>query len=507
MGETTTFRIREIRKSFGPVRVLDGVDLSLSAGKVTVLMGANGAGKSTLVRIISGVYFADGGDIELEGERFEPQTPAEALRAGVVTVHQNINDGVVGDLDVATNLTLDRLNGRGARWFFNPARVRREARVAAARMGLDLDMRAKVGNLSLADRQMVAIARAMMHEPKLMILDEPTSSLSSAEADRLFGFIDGLRAKGVAILYISHRMSDIRRLADRIVALRDGRIAGVFDGPSLDYEGAVDAMLGRSSSQNRVEVKPASRPIFEAEGLRLTAQSQPFSLKLGAGEVVAVTGLVGVGKSVLGEVLFGLSTPVAGTMYLDGRPYRPSTPGAAIESGVYMVAKDRGVNGIVPGFPIFENMSLPFLKQFSRLTVLSRSRETANAKRQIGELGIVCRTERDDLSTLSGGNQQKVMVGRWLAMPSRLLILDEPFQGVDIAARRDIGNKLRQSAADRATLVFLTELDEAFEIADRILVMSEHTIVGEHINQNPDLERLLAEIAGKQPEHAFTEPA
>ena len=507
MGETTTFRIQGIRKSFGSVRVLDGVDLSIPSGKVTVLMGANGAGKSTLVRIISGVYFADDGDIELEGARFEPQTPAEALRAGVVTVHQNINDGVVADLDVATNLTLDRLNGRGAPWFFNPARIRREASVAAARMGLSLDMGAKVGNLSLADRQMVAIARAMMHEPRLMILDEPTSSLSSAEADRLFSFIDGLRAKGVAVLYISHRLSDIRRLAARLVPLREGRIAGTLVGPALDYEGAVDAMLGRSSSQSRVDLKPAGRPVFEADGLQLTAQSKPFSLRLSAGEVVAVTGLVGVGKSVLGEVLFGLADPVAGSMRLDGRAYRAATPGAAIDSGVHMVAKDRGVNGIVPGFPIFENMSLPFLRQFSRLTVLSRSRETANAKRQIEELGIVCRSERDDLSTLSGGNQQKVMVGRWLAMPSRLLILDEPFQGVDIAARRDIGTKLRQSAGDRATLVFLTELDEAFEIADRILVMSEHTIVGEHINQNPDLERLLAEIAGKQPEHASTEPA
>lgn len=505
MGETTAFRIHGMRKSFGPVRVLDGVDMSIPAGKVTVLMGANGAGKSTLVRIISGVYSADGGHIELMGERFEPQSPAEALRAGVVTVHQNINDGVIADLDVATNLTLDRLNGAGARWFFNPGRVRREARMAAARMGLDLDMRAKVGDLSLADRQMVAIARAMMHEPRLLILDEPTSSLSSAEADRLFSFIDSLRERGVAILYISHRMSDIRRLADTIVALRDGRIAGVFDGPELDYEGAVDAMLGRSSSQSRVDVAHSRRTVLEADGLQLAPHSRPFSLRLGAGEVVAVTGLVGVGKSVLAEVLFGLSKPAAGAMRLEGKPYRPTTPGEAIARGVFMVAKDRGVNGIVPGFPIFENMSLPFLRHFSSLSVLSRSRERASAKRQIGELGIVCRSERDDLATLSGGNQQKVMVGRWLAMPSRLLILDEPFQGVDIAARRDIGNKLRQSAADRATLVFLTELDEAFEIADRILVMSEHTIVGEHVNENPDLDRLLADIAGKHhTDHEFS---
>jgi simple sugar transport system ATP-binding protein len=497
MGEAAAFRIDGIRKSFGSVRVLDGVDLSIAAGKVTVLMGANGAGKSTLVRIISGVYSADGGHIELMGERFEPQSPAEALRAGVVTVHQNINDGVVADLDVATNLTLDRLNGPGAPWFFNPGRVRREARMAADRMGLDLDMSAKVGDLSLADRQMVAIARAMMHEPKLMILDEPTSSLSSAEADRLFEFIDGLRERGVAVLYISHRMSDIRRLADTIVALRDGKIAGVFEGPELDYEGAVNAMLGRSTSQSRFEVTPAGRPVLEATDLRLLPQSRPFTLRLGAGEIVAVTGLVGVGKSQLAEALFGLADAASGTMKLDGEDYRPTTPADAIARGVFMVAKDRGVNGIVPGFEIFENMSLPFLRHFSMLSVVSRGREMVNARRQIDDLGIVCRSERDELATLSGGNQQKVMVGRWLAMPSRLLILDEPFQGVDIAARRDIGSKLRQSAGDRATLVFLTELDEAFEIADRILVMSEHTIVGEHVNDNPDIDTLLAEIAGQ----------
>lgn len=496
MADKTVFEIRGLRKSFGTVRVLDGVDLAIEAGKVTVLMGANGAGKSTLVRIISGVYDSDSGDIMLEGAAFKPASPAEALRAGVVTVHQNINDGVVADLDVATNLILDRLNGPGARLFFNHGRVRREAKVAAERMGLDLDLRANVGDLSLADRQMVAIARAMMHEPKLLILDEPTSSLSSAEADRLFAFIDSLRARGVAVLYISHRMSDIRRLADTIVALRDGRIAGTFAGPDLDYEGAVNAMLGRSSSQNRVDVQTSARPVFEARDIRLAPQSKPFSLTLGAGEVVAITGLVGVGKSVLAEALFGLKPPLEGTMNLDGKDYRPATPGAAIAAGVFMVAKDRGVNGIVPGFQIFENMSLPFLKHFSNLSILSRSRETANARRQIGELGVVCRSERDELATLSGGNQQKVMVGRWLAMPSRLLILDEPFQGVDIAARRDIGQKLRQSATDRATLVFLTELDEAFEVADRILVMSEHTIVGEHVNDNPDIDQLLAEIAG-----------
>ncbi|MDM9624055.1 sugar ABC transporter ATP-binding protein [Rhizobium sp. S96] len=498
MNEEPVFRVEGLRKSFGRIQVLGGVDLSLRAGSVTALMGANGAGKSTLVRIVSGVYARDAGHISLAGRDFFPTSPAEAIRAGVVTVHQNINDGVVADLDVATNLTLDRLNGRSARWFFNPRRVRREAKAVADRMGLSINLDASIADLSLADRQMVAIARAMAHEPKVLILDEPTSSLSSAEAERLFQLVDRLRAHGVAILYISHRMSDIRRLADSIVSLRDGRITGSFAGPELDYEGAVNAMLGKTISHGGITVQTGGAPVLSAESLQLASGARPFSFALREGEVVAVTGLVGVGKTALAETLFGARQPAAGQMSLDGKPYKPRTPQQAINEGVFLVAKDRTDSGIIPDFNIYENMSLPFLRRLAHLGgVSSRGSERGEAKRQIAALGIVCRSERDEMHTLSGGNQQKVMVARWLSQPCRLLVLDEPFQGVDIAARRDIAGKLRTSAKGRATVVFLTELDEAFEIADRILVMSEQTLVGEHRNANIDVNKLLAEIAGQ----------
>ncbi|MET3926772.1 sugar ABC transporter ATP-binding protein [Devosia sp. 2618] len=497
MVEEPVFRVDGLRKSFGPIQVLGGVDLALRAGTVTVLMGANGAGKSTLVKIVSGVYRLDAGTITLAGEAFAPATPADAIRAGVVTVHQNINDGVVADLDVATNLTLDRLSGAGARLLFNPRRVRHEAKAVADRMGLMVDLKANVSDLALADRQMVAIARAMAHEPRVLILDEPTSSLSSAEADRLFDLVDRLRERGVAILYISHRMSDIRRLADTIVSLRDGRIAGVFEGPTLDYEGAVNAMLGQKISLTNVVVREASAPVFQVENLRIAAGTKPFSLALGDGEIVAVTGLVGVGKTAFAETLFGARAPLGGSMTLMGKAYAPRSTAQAIDHGVFLIAKDRGDSGIVPDFNIYENISLPFLKRLSDFGVSKRRVERSRAREQIAALDIVCRTERDDMSTLSGGNQQKVMVARWLSQPAKVLVLDEPFQGVDIAARRDIAGKLRASAAGRATIVFLTELDEAFEIADRIVVMSEHTLVGEHRNAEIDMDRLLAEIAGQ----------
>lgn len=498
MAADAVFRIAGLKKSFGPNQVLGGVDLELRAGEVTVLMGANGAGKSTLVKVVSGVHAPDGGTMTLGGQAFAPRSPAEAIRAGVVTVHQNINDGVVAALDVATNLTLDRLSGRGAALLFSPRRVQREARAVAERMGLDVDLKASVTDLSLADRQMVAIARAMAHEPKVLILDEPTSSLSSAEANRLFALIDRLREHGVAILYISHRMSDIRRLADRIVSLRDGAIAGMFESRPLDYEGAVNAMLGRAIGRGAVEARAVDGTVFAIEGLVIAEGAQPVSLALGAGELVAVTGLVGVGKSALAETLFGLRPPLAGTMALDGRPYRPQSPRDAIEAGVFLVAKDRAENGIVGGFNVYENMSLPFLRRISAFGISRRRAERVLARSQIRDLGIVCRSEKDELQTLSGGNQQKVMVARWRTQPSRLMMLDEPFQGVDIAARRDIATKLRAEASGRATLIFVTELDEALETADRILVMSEHTIVGEHRNGAIDMDRLLAEVAGQK---------
>lgn len=497
MVQDAVFRVADLNKSFGAIQVLGGVSLELHAGEVTVLMGANGAGKSTLVKIISGVYSLDAGTIMLDGSAFRPASPAEAIRAGVVTVHQNIADGVVAALDVATNLTLDRLNGSGAPIFFNPRRVRREARKVADAMGLAINLDAQIADLSLADRQMVAIARAMAHQPKVLILDEPTSSLSSPEANRLFRLIDHLRTRGVAILYISHRMSDIRRLADRIVSLRDGVITGQFQNKPLDYEAAVNAMLGQKIGSSHFSARAADGAIFSAEAIRIAEGAQPFSLKLGDGEIVAITGLVGVGKTALAETLFGVRAPLAGAMNLNGRAYAPRSAAEAIDAGVFLVAKDRSDNGIVHDFNIYENVSLPFLGRISRFGVSRRGAERAIARRQIKDLGIVCRSERDDLSTLSGGNQQKVMVARWMTQQSRLFILDEPFQGVDIAARRDIAAKLRASAKGRATVVFVTELDEALETADRILVMSEHTIVGEHRNAEVDMDRLLAEIAGQ----------
>jgi simple sugar transport system ATP-binding protein len=256
-------------------------------------------------------------------------------------------------------------------------------------------------------------------------------------------------------------------------------------------------MLGHNSHLTNIAARDGNGAVFVAENLQIAYQARPFSLKLGDGEVVAITGLVGAGKTELAETLFGVRRPFGGAMTLRGKAYLPRSTADAIAAGVFLVAKDRAESGIVKDFNLYENMSLPFLDRISSFGISRRRAERAIAREAIADLGIVCRSERDEMSTLSGGNQQKTMVARWMSQPASLFILDEPFQGVDIAARRDIANKLRASAEGRATLLFVTELDEALETADRILVMSENTIVGEHRNTDIDIDRLLHQIAGQ----------
>lgn len=500
----SAIRLFGLRKAFGRNQVLRGIDIEIPAGRVTVLMGANGAGKSTLVKVLCGVHAADDGLVTLAGKPFAPRSPSQALRAGVVTVHQNINDGVVPDLDVASNLVLDSL-ASGTGMFLNRRKMRDEARAIAAAVGLEIDVNREVAGLALADRQLVAIARAMAHDPKLLILDEPTSSLSALEAERLFHLIERLRDRGVAILYISHRMSDIRRLADRIVSMRDGQIAGTFETAPLDYSGAVRAMLGQDMTDANIAIPPPGPAVLTLQDLVLRPGARPFSMQAHQNEVIAITGLVGAGKSALAGVLFGLGAPVSGQVMLDGAPHLPRSSGEAIAAGVFMCPKDRLLTAVVSSFDLTRNITLPFLPRHSRAAFLRRRSERATAERMIGEMGVVCQGAGDGILTLSGGNQQKVMVARWMAEASRLLLLDEPFQGVDIKARRDIGHKIRQTAESRATIVFVSELDEALEIADRILVMSEHSIVGEHRNENIDVSAIMAEVVEAVPAKAMGE--
>ncbi|WED28840.1 sugar ABC transporter ATP-binding protein [Vibrio sp. DW001] len=486
--------IRAIKKKFGSNTVLHDVSFNIDGGKILALLGANGAGKSTLVKILSGVYHADEGTVIINGETVDISNPQSARDAGIITVHQIINDGVVQDLSIAENLLLDKLCDGRFSTFISKKELHKQAKPLAEKIGLDVALDTQVSELSQADRQLVAIARAISDKPKLLILDEPTSSLSETEAVKLFEAVKTMREQGVAIVYISHRMSDIRLLADQIAALREGKIVGWFE-PPLDYDGAVDSMLGHAVGEVRHSYVAGDKAMLDLEGVQLDAKSLPFNLHFKTGEIVVLTGLLSSGCASVVEGVFGMNSFVSGQLKLEKKPWLPIGPHHAIDSGVYMVQEDRGNNALVPDFSIEQNVSLPFLKSFSRFGFISRKAEKQQVSKAIETTKVKYTDQEELILTLSGGNQQKAMVARWMLNDCKVLLLNEPFQGVDISSRRQIGQLLRSTAKDRTTIAVCTDVEEALEIADRIIVFNHNNMVGEHLIHEIHMPSLINQIA------------
>lgn len=480
--EHPALSLRGLRKRFGATEVLKGVDLDLHAGRVTALLGANGAGKSTLIKVLAGVHDPSGGDVLHDGAPVSLGTPSAASRIGIRTVHQRVDDAIVPGLSVAENLLFERIAlGETARVGSLRSLLPRAREIAAT---LDLDWSDRfllqdVYELGIADCQLLLLARALATTPSVLILDEPTSTLSAAEADRLFGIVRSLRDRGVAILYVSHRMGEIAALADDVAVLRDGRIVDRQHRP-FDLDVAVGAMLGDGVVHEASELEPlhGTGTVLEIRDLPVLPGTTGIDLDLSRGEVTGIIGLIGAGKTELAEHLFGARRAKRGTLTLDGAPYRPRTPKAAIAHGVHLVPEDRAAQSMLPGWSLARTFTLPFIRRFERALVVGRGRERAHATQAIADFGIVAAGTEQPVDALSGGNQQKVIVARWMQRQPTLLVLDEPFRGVDIGARREIAARARAQAADGACVVMLcSDVDEVREIADRIVVMVEGRIV------------------------------
>lgn len=498
--EATTVSVRGVGKSFGPNVVLRGVDLEITGGEVVALLGANGAGKSTLIKILAGAHPDHTGEILVDAEPVRLASPTEARARGIATVHQRVREGIVPGLSVAENLAFDELAAGGSHWIVRRRQVRAVARRAVEVLDLgwsDAVLRRDVASLGISDAQLLVVARTLLQRPKLLILDEPTSALSSAEADRLFGVVRQLRADGLAVLLVSHRLGEVDAIADRAVVLRDGRVTADVVKP-LSWSVILPAMLGASAEGLRATVldedhpatdtgpaadtetatdtgSAATTPVVRLSGVRLFAESPELGLELRAGEVTGIVGLIGAGKSELAHGLFGSARWPAGTAEFTDLARAPRSPGEAIRAGVYLVPEDRADQALLPGWSIQRTLSLPFVtKVSSRLGTLDTGAERDRATTVIEKLGIVARGPKTELDELSGGNQQKVVVGRWLVESARLLLLDEPFRGVDLGARRDIGAQVRTVAdAGGAVVVLSADVDEVLEIADRVLVLVE----------------------------------
>jgi simple sugar transport system ATP-binding protein len=489
-----------VSKQFGATQALENVDLSVGRGEVVALMGANGAGKSTLAKIAAGVTRPDTGSILVSGSELRFGSPRSARTAGIVIVHQSTDQLGVPGLSVAENLVLDTLCGGGAGALVSRRRMARQATQIAASIGFDAPLEQDFGALGPAHRQLVAIARAVAAEAPVLILDEPTASLSAPEADRLFAVLDRLRGRGVGVLYISHRLGDIRRIADRIVVLRNGRLVAGQEKP-FDFAAAVRAMIGRNldDAARSVYSGRASEIVLSISGVRLIPGAASFDLNVRAGEVVAVTGALGAGKSRLLRAVYGIEPLAGGSIELDGASWRPTSPAQSIAHGVFMAAEDRWrssfLPAVTPGGDIAGTIALPHRRSWFPRGLIREKRERNAADTVIRRLDVRCRSSEDTLDLLSGGNQQKVVIGRWQSAPCRLLLLDEPFRGVDVGARRDIVDAIRADRGDGATLIATSDVEEAIEAADVVAVMRGHSIVGLHDLRTSSGESLISAIA------------
>jgi ribose transport system ATP-binding protein len=475
--------VRDVSKHFPGVQALDRVSLDVRAGEVLAVVGENGAGKSTLMKILAGVETADAGTILLRGEPLRIRGVAEALRLGISLIHQELN--LAENLSVAANLFLGReqLIGGPLR-FLAQRRMDREAREQLARLGLLCRPDTLVSALAVGQRQLVEIARALAMHARILIMDEPTSSLTQSETDRLFEVVDRLRREDVAIVYISHRLAEVQRLADRVAVLRDGRNAGHLNRDEISHATLVRLMVGRELSQffqKQPHTPGPGTPRLEVREVRFAGgPASPISFQLHAGEIVGMAGLVGAGRTELAEALFGIRPILDGSVLLDGRPVQLRSPRRAIARGLLLAPEDRRAHGLVLESSVQHNIGLPNLDRVNRLGLVLQGREASLARQMCQRLQIRTPSLRQLVGLLSGGNQQKVVLAKWLARRPRLLILDEPTRGIDVGAKSEIYSLMDQLAREGvAILMISSDLEEVLGMSDRVLVLHQGRLAGQ----------------------------
>jgi ribose transport system ATP-binding protein len=473
--------VRNIRKQFSGVLALDNVSATLQRGEVLAVVGENGAGKSTLMKTMAGVYSLDEGAMFLEGRSVRFRSVAEGLKAGVSLIHQELN--LAENLGVAANIFLGR-ERLGLFGWLRRGEMSKAALVLMQRVGLAADLvDVPVRALAPGQKQLVEIARALSLDAKVIIMDEPTSSLTQGETDRLYEVIDDLRQAGVGVVYISHRLAEVKRVADRVTVLRDGRNAGEIGKDAVSHDNLVKLMVGRDLKQlyPRGARPVAPKPKLEIRGLRYQGgPEQAVSFTIGTGEIVGMSGLVGAGRTELAEAVFGIRPILAGEVVLDGKPIAIRNPRKAITAGVLLVPEDRRLHGLILEASVGFNLSLPNLDLLSLLRLVRRSKEQALGRETVERLHVKTHGLGQVVGLLSGGNQQKVVLGKWLAHRPSILILDEPTRGVDVGARGEIYAIVDQLAASGVGVWMISsDMEEVLGMSDRVIVLHEGRVAGQ----------------------------
>ncbi len=493
-------QLEGISKSFPGVKALEDVHFDLRPGEVHALLGENGAGKSTLIKIVSGVYRPDMGTIRVGGQEVIFNNPRESQQHGIATIYQELS--LYPELTVAENIFIGHAPRNRFKMIDWGAMERRAQEILASLEIHDLDVTRKIGGLTVGNRQRVEIAKALSQDAKILIMDEPTASLSEADVQRLFEIVGLLRERGVGIIYISHRMEEVFKLADRVTVLRDGHYVDTRNVADVTEPQLIQMMVGRTIDQLFPKL-PAEigEPILEARNLHRAPMTRGVSFTLRRGEIVGMAGLVGSGRSEVAQVIFGITPAETGEILIDNKPVKIHHPEDSMKLGVAYVPEDRGTQGLIRPMPIRENVSLASLRMLSRASFINFGAERRLAVEMVNKLGIRAYSIDQIVNKLSGGNQQKVVVGKWLSREPRILIVDEPTRGIDVGAKAEI-HRLISELAQRglAILMISSELPEILGMSDRILVMREGRIAAEFSRDEATQENIAhAMMSQSQP--------
>ena len=504
MKETTQpiLVVSNLRKRFGPVQALDGVQLEIRPGEIHSLLGENGAGKSTTIKCITGAYLPDEGEVLLEGRTIAPRSPREAELLGIGTVYQEVN--LLPNLSVVENIALGRMR---TNWYgrIDWKESRRRAKEALEKLEISIPLDEKLSALPVALQQMVALARALDVDSKLLILDEPTASLDEAEVENLFRVMQRLREKGLGIVFITHFLEQVFRMSDRMTILRNGRYVATREAAGLSREALLQDMLGKAfeGMQGRPAALNASaaaagagRPRLEVSGLGAAGKIKRLDLQLRPGEVVGLAGLLGSGRTESARLIFGVDTAEAGSMSLDGVSVDQGRPGHSLARGIMLASEDRKTEGIFPSLTVRENIVVALQARRGMLRPISKEEGEAIARKYIAAFKIKTSGPEAKISELSGGNQQKALLARWLAAEPKVLLLDEPTRGIDIGARAEIEKLIEELSAEGLSILMISsEMDEEVRCCHRVLVLRDREVIGELSGEEVSEANIVRAIA------------
>ncbi len=492
MGETIV-SMKGIEKSFPGVHALSNCSFELKTGEVHALIGENGAGKSTLMKVLTGVYNKDAGTIEYKGNEVDIHGPRSAQDLGICIIHQELN--LMPDLTIAENIFIGREPRLGVKCFLNDAQIYKDSQVLLDSMNLKLDAHKKVESLTVAQQQMVEIAKALSFKSEVLILDEPTAALTESEIDELFRIINELRAKGVGMVYISHRMEELKRICDRVTVMRDGQYIDTKNMKDVTIEEIIKMMVGReiyvSGQQDTFDER--AEVILKVENLCAGKHVKDVSFHLKKGEILGFAGLMGAGRTEVARAIFGADKKDSGRIFMHGKEVFIKTPKDAVELGIGYLSEDRKRYGLVVGLDCETNMALANFKQFTKKSgVVDTKATNANAKVHIDALKIKTPSEKQLVKNLSGGNQQKVVIGKWLTKDCEILIFDEPTRGIDVGAKGEIYKLLNELAQEGKSIIMISsELPEVLRMSHRVAVMCEGRLTGEITIKEATQERIM----------------